>query len=213
MAATSLAAPRKVAWYPQSSYEWMKVLAFLCCLIFPVKQHFAGGVTHPRLLNMNLTGQTMIVTGANTGEASSAHLGEPPPHNRRLPCVPAAALPRAAAGIGYETALQLARQNATVVLAGRSASRIAAAASSILAEVPTAHVEGMQLDLASLASVKSFADAFKAKHARLDVLIENAGVMFSPYGHTVDGEADNQPVGTRGSSITKRQQRHWHACG
>lgn len=99
-----------------------------------------------------------------------------------------------AAGIGYETSLQLARQNATVVLAGRSASRIASAVASIREAVPLARVEGMDLDLASLASVKAFADAFKAKHARLDTLVANAGVMFAPFGYTVDGACRHAPV-------------------
>ena len=55
-----------------------------------------------------------------------------------------------------------------------------AALAEILAEIPNAPAEIMQLDLASLASVRQFADDFQAKYDQLDVLVNNAGIMMVP---------------------------------
>lgn len=91
-------------------------------------------------------------------------------------------------GIGYETAKELARKGATVVLACRSQSKGAAAAGAICQEIPQANVEAMTLDLASLASVRAFVGAFTGAFDRLDLLINNAGVMALPKRmETVDG--------------------------
>ncbi|MDI3406310.1 oxidoreductase [Streptomyces cavernicola] len=88
-------------------------------------------------------------------------------------------------GIGYVTARELARRGARVVLACRSESRGAGAASRIAAEVPGVDVEFAPLDLDDLKSVREFA----ASHApaRIDLLINNAGVMALPYARTADG--------------------------
>lgn len=92
------------------------------------------------------------------------------------------------AGIGYETALQLARQNATVVLGCRNAARADAAAAAIRALAPHATVVPLELDLARLASVDTFAFEVLGRFARLDGLVNNAGVMLpSPVGRTADG--------------------------
>jgi len=88
-------------------------------------------------------------------------------------------------GIGYVTARELARKGARVVLACRSGVRGSAAADRIVAEVPGADVEFGRLDLGDLASVREFAAAFP--YERLDLLVNNAGVMALPYGTTVDG--------------------------
>ena len=88
-------------------------------------------------------------------------------------------------GIGYVTARELARKGARVVLACRSGVRGSAAADRIVAEVPGAEVEFGRLDLGDLASVREFAAAFP--YERLDLLVNNAGVMALPYGTTVDG--------------------------
>ncbi|MFI5757069.1 oxidoreductase [Streptomyces sp. NPDC051569] len=88
-------------------------------------------------------------------------------------------------GIGFVTARELARRGARVVLACRSESRGASAAAGIAAEVPGAEVEFRPLDLADLASVREFAAALP--YERLDLLINNAGVMALPYGTTADG--------------------------
>ena len=88
-------------------------------------------------------------------------------------------------GIGYVTARELARRGARVVLACRSEARGAEAADRLAAEVPGARAEMIRLDLADLASVREFADAFS--HDRLDLLVNNAGVMALPYATTADG--------------------------
>ncbi|MEV7393872.1 oxidoreductase [Streptomyces sp. NPDC091215] len=88
-------------------------------------------------------------------------------------------------GLGYVTARELARKGARVVLACRSAERGQAARDRMAAEVPGARVEFGRLDLGDLASVRDFADSYA--HERLDLLVDNAGVMAPPYGTTVDG--------------------------
>ncbi|MGW6980234.1 oxidoreductase [Streptomyces sp. NPDC054932] len=90
-------------------------------------------------------------------------------------------------GIGYVTARELARRGASVVLACRSAARGRAAVVRLRSQVPGAEVEFIPLDLADLASVREFAAACGKRHARLDLLINNAGVMALPYGRTADG--------------------------
>jgi len=90
-------------------------------------------------------------------------------------------------GIGFEAAKEFARKGATTVLACRSMDKAQVALDQILAEIPNAPAEIMPLDLASLASVRQFAVDFQAKHDRLDVLVNNAGIMMVPYGTTVDG--------------------------
>lgn len=90
-------------------------------------------------------------------------------------------------GIGYFTALELARYGASVVLACRSAARGRAAEVRMRAEVPGAKVEFIPLDLADLATVREFAEAFAQRHGSLDVLVNNAGVMALPFGRTADG--------------------------
>lgn len=80
-------------------------------------------------------------------------------------------------GIGYEAARVLANKNAEVVIAVRSISKGDAAAEKIRSGNRDAKVSVMTLDLADLASVKIFAEEFKRRYPRLDVLINNAGVM------------------------------------
>jgi NAD(P)-dependent dehydrogenase (short-subunit alcohol dehydrogenase family) len=80
-------------------------------------------------------------------------------------------------GIGFETAKALAGKGATVVVASRSGEKGNRAVDDIRSKTPEAKIEFMQLDLANLTSVRGFAQAFKARHDRLDLLINNAGVM------------------------------------
>ncbi len=114
----------------------------------------------------------------------------------------------ATSGLGLETARVLARHGATVVLAGRDLGKLAAAAEQVrapeatagtaaagtlrpggagIAGVATAVVDIVELDLASLESVRSAAADLTARFPRLDLLINNAGVMMPPYGLTKDG--------------------------
>ncbi|OWZ21701.1 Glycoside hydrolase [Phytophthora megakarya] len=94
-------------------------------------------------------------------------------------------------GIGYETALQLARSGAHVVLACRNAERGRDAETKIRETLASSSnagtVEFMQVDVSDLSSVKQFAEEFKRTHGRLDLLINNAGIMGGAYAKTVDG--------------------------
>lgn len=90
-------------------------------------------------------------------------------------------------GVGFATVNILAAKGATVVLACRNLDKGNAALSRIHAATPDADVAVEQLDLASLASVKAFAQRMTSLYQRLDVLINNAGVMAPPQGHTEDG--------------------------
>jgi NAD(P)-dependent dehydrogenase (short-subunit alcohol dehydrogenase family) len=104
-----------------------------------------------------LAGRVAVVTGANTG-------------------------------IGFEAALVLARRGAQVVLACRSAERARDAAARIAASGEAAlAVDVVELDLGSLASVGSAAAELRERYPRIDLLINNAGVMDVPYGKTEDG--------------------------
>jgi NAD(P)-dependent dehydrogenase (short-subunit alcohol dehydrogenase family) len=91
------------------------------------------------------------------------------------------------AGLGYETALALAKKEATVIMACRNLRKAEIARESILKEVPQANLEIMEIDLSKLKSVRSFAKMFLAKYDALHVLINNAGVMMPPYEKTEDG--------------------------
>ncbi|MEV5573339.1 oxidoreductase [Spirillospora sp. NPDC052269] len=88
-------------------------------------------------------------------------------------------------GLGYHTALQLARHGAAVTLACRSAERGQAAFDRIRAAVPDAELALVPLDLADLASVRAFAR--RQADEPLDLLVNNAGVMALPKRTTADG--------------------------
>jgi NAD(P)-dependent dehydrogenase (short-subunit alcohol dehydrogenase family) len=88
-------------------------------------------------------------------------------------------------GIGLEAARELARAGAHVVLACRDTGKGEAAAQAIRATVAGAELDVEALDLASLDSVRAFAERYS--HQRLDLLINNAGVMAAPYARTADG--------------------------
>lgn len=90
-------------------------------------------------------------------------------------------------GIGYETARALAHKGATTILACRNAQKGQAALAQIEQEKPRGTAVLMLLDLNDLDSVREFADAFKAQYQRLDLLINNAGIMTPPYGQTKQG--------------------------
>ncbi|HVE21121.1 MAG TPA: oxidoreductase [Acidocella sp.] len=95
-----------------------------------------------------------------------------PPQNGKFAIVTGAN-----SGIGYDTALELARAGAEVIVATRDPARGEAAVARIKTAVPHALVRFERLDLASLASVRDFAARMKADHGKLDILVNNAGVM------------------------------------
>lgn len=93
----------------------------------------------------------------------------------------------ASTGLGEETTRALAAHGGRVTMAVRDVARGQGAADRVWATVPDAQIELRELDLASLASVRAFADAFRADHDHLDALVNNAGVMACPRLSTVDG--------------------------
>jgi len=90
-------------------------------------------------------------------------------------------------GLGLETARELARKGAHVVMAVRNQEKAAAAVEDIRASAPQASLELVALDLGSQASVREAAARIIAAHEQIDLLINNAGVMGIPERKTVDG--------------------------
>jgi NAD(P)-dependent dehydrogenase (short-subunit alcohol dehydrogenase family) len=90
-------------------------------------------------------------------------------------------------GIGKETARVLAKKNGTVILAVRNVKKGEGVSDEIRQEYPMADLFVRELDLASLESVKAFAETINRDYDRLDVLINNAGIMMCPYSTTRDG--------------------------
>ncbi|MEM6929575.1 MAG: oxidoreductase, partial [Myxococcota bacterium] len=90
-------------------------------------------------------------------------------------------------GIGLEAARMLAKAGAHVVLACRNPAKAQAARDAIAAEIHGASLAVRPLDLADLASVRTFAEAFRDEHDGLDVLVNNAGIMAIPRRETADG--------------------------
>jgi NAD(P)-dependent dehydrogenase (short-subunit alcohol dehydrogenase family) len=105
----------------------------------------------------DLSGQVIIVTGGN-------------------------------AGLGYETIRQLAEHNPSrIYLAARSQDKAEAAIKSLTESNPSAPISFLPLDLSSFASIKAAVEQFKQLETRLDVLMNNAGVMMTPEGLTKEG--------------------------
>ncbi len=90
-------------------------------------------------------------------------------------------------GLGLSSAWELARHGAHVIMACRNTQKGEAAAAKIRADVPQASLEIRELDLASLASVRAFADAITASRPSFDLLLNNAGIMMPPRALTQDG--------------------------
>jgi NAD(P)-dependent dehydrogenase (short-subunit alcohol dehydrogenase family) len=116
----------------------------------------AQTTTYDVLDGVDLSGKTIVVTGAS-------------------------------AGLGVETSRALASAGAHVVMCVRDLDKGGRAAAGIRDAVPSASLELVELDLASLASVRTCAENILAKHDRIDRLINNAGVMAPPLGYTEDG--------------------------
>jgi len=99
-------------------------------------------------------------------------------------------------GLGLATTRALARRGGRVILAVRDEEKGRRAADRLTAAQPDARLEVRRLDLADLDSVRAFAEKLRADHARLDVLVNNAGVMapprtLSPQGHEVQFAANH----------------------
>uniref|UniRef100_K3WZY8 WW domain-containing oxidoreductase n=1 Tax=Globisporangium ultimum (strain ATCC 200006 / CBS 805.95 / DAOM BR144) TaxID=431595 RepID=K3WZY8_GLOUD len=98
-------------------------------------------------------------------------------------------------GIGFVAAREMVRKGAHVVIACRNEERGKAAVQKLESELQDAaqkgKVEFMQLDVSDLSSVKKFSSAFLETHDRLDVLVNNAGIMGLPHSLSVDG-VENQ---------------------
>ncbi|XP_061390412.1 retinol dehydrogenase 13-like [Musca vetustissima] len=90
-------------------------------------------------------------------------------------------------GIGKETALELARRGARIYMACRDYNRCEKARQDIIYETGNSKIFNRRLDLSSLQSVREFAEQFKKEEERLDILINNAGIMATPRKLTVDG--------------------------
>ncbi|TVR21282.1 MAG: SDR family oxidoreductase [Anaerolineaceae bacterium] len=90
-------------------------------------------------------------------------------------------------GLGEVTARELARMGATVVIVGRNAQKAKDVTASITAETGNAKVDYIVSDLSVMAEIRDLADAFRAKYDRLDVLVNNAGMIFTSRELTPDG--------------------------
>jgi hypothetical protein len=110
-------------------------------------------------------GKVIIITGANSGSFKHVYY----------------------LGIGLETSRALASGGAQVILCSRKVENGEAACAKIKETVPDANISTMAMDLNSLASIETFANAFLAKYDRLDILINNAGIMACPEALTKDG--------------------------
>ena len=100
---------------------------------------------------------------------------------------PVAIVTGANAGLGFETTKALAANDFKVIMACRDLEKAKKARKQILNCHGDAKLEIRELDLSSLKSVRSFASEFKSENEKLDLLINNAGVMMPPYHRTEDG--------------------------
>jgi NAD(P)-dependent dehydrogenase (short-subunit alcohol dehydrogenase family) len=90
-------------------------------------------------------------------------------------------------GIGYQTTLGLVKKDVDVIMACRNLQKAEEAKAKILQLHPKARITSMMLDLSSLNDIKNFAHLFHEEFDRLDLLINNAGIMMPPYKITQDG--------------------------
>lgn len=90
-------------------------------------------------------------------------------------------------GLGLESATLLAGRNAEIILACRNADKGQQAVTQIRARHPQAKLQLMSLDLADQQSIRDFAEAVRARYQRIDILLNNAGLMAPPLSRTRDG--------------------------
>src|SRR5688572_5723130 len=90
-------------------------------------------------------------------------------------------------GLGTELARELARHGASLVVTARDAAKAEATIASVRAETPDAEIDVVSLDLADLADVDRAAGEVLQRWDRIDLAINNAGIMIPPFRETVDG--------------------------
>ena len=90
------------------------------------------------------------------------------------------------AGLGHDTALELARHGARVVLGARNPAKLEQTIATITAEVPDASLERLIIDVSDLSSVRQAAREAE-RFGAIDVLVNNAGIMATPFRRTADG--------------------------
>lgn len=90
-------------------------------------------------------------------------------------------------GIGKETAIDLAKRGARVIMACRDMERGQAALKEVIENSANDNVSCMKLDLSDTKSIREFADNINKGEEKLNILLNNAGVMVCPYGKTADG--------------------------
>lgn len=93
----------------------------------------------------------------------------------------------ASSGLGKEATRVLAGKNATVIMAVRNVEKGEQVAQEILKNYSDSKINVLKLDLGSLKSIKSFVEEVTSNYEKVDILINNAGVMMSPYSKTEDG--------------------------
>lgn len=90
-------------------------------------------------------------------------------------------------GLGQETARAMASKGAHVVMAGRDQDKLDEAVAAIRADVPSAELDTITVDLGSLENIRASTSRARQRFAKIDILINNAGVMATPFTHTADG--------------------------
>lgn len=116
----------------------------------------AESTTSDVISGIDLTGKTVLITGASTG-------------------------------LGLETALTLAGAGARIILAARPGAKLDAAAASVKEKFPAARIDAVPLDLTGFDSIRACAAAVMNLTDKLDLLINNAGIMAVPFGRTAAG--------------------------
>lgn len=122
-----------------------------------------------------------------TQELTTKHLSDLIENHTQDMSGKVAAITGTTSGTGYVCARELAKLGATVLLLNRASDRSNAALGKLKEEVPGGSFEAITCDLQDFASVRSAAAAIKAKHDKLDILCNNAGVMALPDEATKDG--------------------------
>ncbi|WP_017664595.1 SDR family NAD(P)-dependent oxidoreductase [Porphyrobacter sp. AAP82] len=90
-------------------------------------------------------------------------------------------------GLGQETARAMAARGAEVIMAGRDQAKLDESVAAIRADHPKAQLETITVDLTSLESIRAATSRARQRFAKIDILINNAGVMATPFSHTHDG--------------------------